>query len=203
VPENVLIERARKDAFNSAVSSINLSSRLPDQVFVESGAEFLFFESDQLFAPSFVEVAHEFMSVEGSTSCCLLNFSRTSVMDYCEVAAIFLETSMTGTEYDARLRSGGPAEGWLFDGDRYGCASDGGCWSIYCEKDNDVAVVALRGQGGAGRFAPPLRLLHAEAIDILTRLRLRPTRHESVWLAPCLVGLRRGLVSFSHVVTFA
>jgi hypothetical protein len=33
----------------------------------------------------------------------------------------------------------------------------------------------------------------------LTRLRLRPTRHERLWLAVCLVGLRRGLVRFIFV----
>jgi hypothetical protein len=90
-------------------------------------------------------------------------------MDYGQAVAIFLEAQTTGVDFDTQLRRGEPATGWLFSMDRYGCSSDGGSWSIYCEKDNDVAVIALRADGAAEQFASPLRRLHAEAIDILVR----------------------------------
>ncbi|MHB8884747.1 MAG: hypothetical protein ACYC5H_06620 [Methylovirgula sp.] len=167
--ERDLIEKSREAAFGQVVSSLDLMTSLPSQVFRGDFSEFMFLESDRMFAPIFADVVKDFLSAEGTTSCCLVNLSRTHTMAYSQAAVIFLEAQTTGVEYDAQLRSGGPSTGWLFSMDRYGCASDGGSWSIYCEKDNDVAVVALRGQSAAERFSLPLRKLHAEAIDILIR----------------------------------
>lgn len=167
--ERDLIEKAREAAFRKVVLSLDLMASLPSQVFRGNSSEFMFFESDRMFAPSFADIVKEFLSAEGTTSCCLVNLSRTRTVAYSHAAVIFLEAQVTGVEYDAQLRSGGPATGWLFSMDRYGCASDGGSWSVYCEKDNDVAVVALRDQSAAEQFSSPLRKLHAEAIDILIR----------------------------------
>ena len=167
--ESDLINKARAVAFGQVVSSLAHMMSLPSQVFKGCFSEFMFFESDRMFAPSFADVVRELLSTEGTTSCCLVNLSRTHTMAYSQAAAIFLDAQMTGVEYDVQLRSGGPATGWLFSIDRYGCASDGGSWSIYCEKDNDMAVVALRGQSAVERFSSPLRELHAETIDILIR----------------------------------
>ena len=167
--ERDLIEQAREAAFGHVVSFIDLAAFLPGQVFIGGGLDFGFFESDRIFAPSFADIINDFMSAEEATSCCLVNLSRTRTMTYNEAAVIFIEKQTTSIEYDAQLRSGGPAAGWLFSMDRYGCASDGGSWSIYCEKGNDVAVIALRDQSVAKRHSSLLRKLHAEAIDILIR----------------------------------
>jgi len=165
--ERDLIEKARETAFGHVVSSISLMASLPSQVFTGDFSEFMFFESDRIFAPPFVEVIREFLIAEQATSCCLVNLSRTHTMTNSHDAAIFLEPQVTSVEYDAHLRSGGPTTGWLFSMDRYGCASDSGSWSIYCEKNNDVAVVALRSGSAAEKFASPLRNLHAEPINKL------------------------------------
>ena len=164
-----MFEQTREAAFHQVVSSVKFSEYLPNQVFKGDVSEFRFFESDRMFAPSFVDVVGELMSIEKSTSSCLLNISRVVVPTYREAPAIFFDSGMTGAEFDLQLRRGGPATGWLFSMDHYGCASDCGNWTIYCEKDNDVAVAALRGRGAAETFSAPMKKLHAEAVDALAR----------------------------------
>lgn len=160
---------ARVVALNNVIASINLDASLPEPVFRGDWAEFLFFESDRIVAPSFIEVVGDFLAMEGAVSCCLLNLTLAETVGDGLSSAIFIEATMTAGEYDEQLRYGGPAHGWLFGVDRYGCASDRGEWSIYCERENDVAVLGLRRGVDIGRFASPLRKLRAETIDIVVR----------------------------------
>ena len=162
-----MAELAREAAYKLIVSSLDVTKSFPDQVFKGDDFEFRFFESDQMFAPSFVDVVMQLLSIEKAKSSCLLNLSRTEILTYSEAVAIFLEFGITGADYNARLQRGGPAESWFASMDHYACASDVGNWIMYCERNNDVAVVALRGRSAADRFSGPLRKVHAEAIDVL------------------------------------
>ena len=36
--------------------------------------------------------------------------------------------------------------------DRYGLASDAGCWCIYCERNNEIAVIAVDRIGSSTEF---------------------------------------------------
>ena len=164
-----MLDPAREAAYEVVMSSIDLAAAFPGQVFKGNDLKFRFFESDRIFVPSFVDIVSELMSIDDSVSACLINISRMSTPAFREVPAIFFESGMTGAEYDARLRRGGPATGWLFGMDHYGCASNRGRWLIYCEKDNDVAVAALRGRGAAETFSGPMSKLNARAVDDLNR----------------------------------
>ena len=57
------------------------------------------------------------------------------------------------------------SSGWLFGMDQYACVSDVGRWCIYCEKENDVAVIAFRDETGGCDFSQPLTDLHASPAD--------------------------------------
>jgi hypothetical protein len=161
------ITSSKLAAFHNVAKTINISATLPNQVFFGRFAKFFFFESDRLFSSSFVAIVSSILNIEGSTSCCLVNFSRTQVLEYQVAEALFLERRTSEAEYDFWLRRGGPAEAWLFSMDRYGCASDKGEWCIYCEKENDIAVLGLLNNDDDRIFASQLNELHAYPIGIL------------------------------------
>lgn len=162
-------DEAKHRAFDHVVRSIDSAASLPAQVFRGSWGAFLFFESDRLFASNFAVIAAGLLSAEKAGVCCLLNFSETDVMAYESAVMLFIDTETKPQSYDAMLRQGGPAQGWLFGMDRFGSASDLGGWSIYCEKGNDVAVIALRQRGDVEKYAEYLKQLHAEPITVLLK----------------------------------
>jgi len=172
--------------------SIDSAVRFPSQVFLGNWGAFLFCESGRVFSSGFAVIAAGLLHAEGAEVCCLLNLSETDRMVYEEAAMLFIDTEMESHTYDAALRRGGPAKGWLFSMDRYGCASDRGGWSIYCERENDVAVIALRQPDDTETYAECLEQLHAEPISVLL---------ETGFAAPVPFGQltepwRRGLVQF-------
>lgn len=155
---------AKHLAFDHVIGSINDEPRFPEQVFRGRWTAFLFFDSDFLIAPDFPERVAELLNAERAEVCCLLNFDETQTMTYESAAMRFITARTRSQDYDAMLRRGGPAEGWLFGVDRYGCASDRGGWSIYCERQNDIAVIALHQPGDTEKYASCLKRIHAKPI---------------------------------------
>ena len=139
---------AQEGAFHNVVGALKFDRRFPENVFAGEWSDFLFFESDRMFAPEFAEVVGELLGSENAGVCCLLNLDQTRSLKFEEASAIFLDRMTTASEYAAKLRRGGPAVGWLYGMDKYGCASDVGDWSIYCEKQNDIAVRSEERRGG-------------------------------------------------------
>ena len=180
---------AKRRAFGHVFGSINSAVSFPSQVFLGSWDAFLFFESDRLFSPGFAVIAAGLLNAEGAEVCCLLNLSETDRMVYEEAAMLFIDAGMEPHSYDAALRQGGPANGWLFGMDRYGSASDRGGWSIYCEKGNDVAAIALRQPRDTGKYIECLKQLHAEPITVL----LNASSAASVPFGELTEPWRRGL----------
>jgi hypothetical protein len=85
--------------------------------------------------------------------------------------------------------AGGAVEGWLFGIDRYGCSSDRGGWSIYCEKDSEIAVVALRQPDDREKYAACLTQIHEAPItDLLEAGDTAPIQFERM-----IASWRRGL----------
>lgn len=157
----------RQQAFDNVVKALDFDRMLPDRIHFGPWSDFLFFQSDHVFASDFPEIVRELLSVERANIACLLNLDKTERFEFDYIAAIFLDEMISGVAYDDKLRGGGPASGWLYRVDRYACASDVGEWCIYCEKSNDVAVIGLRGIDGIGRFEKPLKRLWAKPIDEL------------------------------------
>jgi hypothetical protein len=158
---------ARRQAFYNVISGLQLDKFLPANVFSGRWSNFLFFQSDRMFAVEFADVARDFLRTENSSVCCLLNLSETASLDFENASAIYLDEMVTGADYQARLRGDSPATGWLYSMDRYGCASNKGEWEIYCEKDSDIAVIGLHSDGGCNKFGSPIQKLRAAPIEAL------------------------------------
>lgn len=162
-------DEAKRRAFSHVIGSISGKASFPAQVFLGSWSAFLFFEADRLFASGFSVIAAGLLNAERAEVCCLLNFSETDQMVYEVAAMLFIDAKTEPHAYDTMLRQGGPTDGWLFGVDRYGSASDQGGWSIYCEKGNDVAVIALREPDDTEKYVEYLKQLHAEPIAVLLK----------------------------------
>ena len=89
------------------------------------------------------------------------------------------------------LRRGGPHQAWLFGVDRYGCSSDRGGWSIYCDKQSDIAVIALREPGDKEKYAACLEKIDAKPITEL----LEVGAAASIWFKQMIAPWRRGLTA--------
>lgn len=163
-----LFDEEKSRAFNNILCSIDSAVSFPEQVFIGRWESFMFFESDRLFASSFATTAVDLMRIEKSEIICLINFDEISE-DGETGAALFLDTGINPQTYDDLLRRGGSANGWLFNADRYGVASNIGGWSIYCEKSNDVAVIAFHQSDDTKKYAECLGRLHAEPIAVMLR----------------------------------
>jgi hypothetical protein len=155
----------RRRAFENLVAALRLDKRLPENVFSEAWRNFLFFQSDWMFTELFVDALRAFFDAEGASVACLLRLSEADSPEFEKAAALYLGGTTVGSDYEARLRGNGPPGGWLYGMDRYACASDVGDWCIYCEKENDVAVVALRGVDGLVRFRSALESLRADSLE--------------------------------------
>lgn len=159
------IEESRRRALDNAVGSLRLDRTLPLNVFQDGWRNFHFFESDLIFRPNFVEVMNLLLDEEEANVCCLVNLGATVQNDYSNPQAIYVGHSTDAPQYMALLRGDGSPKAWLYLVDRYVCASDKGEWTIYCEKENDIAVVGFRTKV-MNEFSCPLKLLQATSIDM-------------------------------------
>lgn len=160
------MKTAQQRALNNAKSFVNPEKSLPENVFSGHWATFLFFESDRLFVADFIDIVKELIVLEGATVCCLLNLNETNSPEAMAPSALFLDESTVGIDYLICLRGSGPAVGWIYSMDRYGCASDIGEWCIYCEKENDIAVIGFHRKDGLLKYRMPIDRLRAKNIAV-------------------------------------
>lgn len=109
----------------------------------------------------------QLLQLEQAHAACLLNLDRTKVFEFGKSAAMFVDETTTGNQYWDALKEGGGAEGWLFAMEPYVCTSDVGEWCIYCERSNDMAVIALREKNSLQKFEEPLNALYAKPLEDL------------------------------------
>jgi hypothetical protein len=175
----------KRQAFLNVTKACDFSGAFPDHVFTGKWAEFLFFQSDYIFSPDFTNFIHQLLRIEHADVACLLNIDRTESFTFEKAALILIDVEMDGTIFGAKLRAGGPLDGWLFAIDRYACSSDGGEWCIYCEKENDVAVIGFRNLGGSDKFQAALKGISAKPIESLISGGCSPlipfNRLTSIW----------------------
>jgi hypothetical protein len=160
-------ESARRRAFGNLLRAVDVQKRMPMNVFFGTWAKFLFFESDRIANAKFVEVVAQLLTAENATIGGLLNVFETKSFVFEHIAALFLDKATTGIDYMACLRGTSPAVGWLYSMGTYACASDVGEWCIYCERDNDIAIIGLRDNDGVAKFKAPLEELSAGSIEAL------------------------------------
>jgi hypothetical protein len=91
---------------------------------------FFLFDPDLLFESQFVEKLSSLLSSEGGTSVCVRNLDVACAGGTREQASMFFDIETSGRAYMDRLHGDGPGSGWLYRMERYGYASDVGCWCI-------------------------------------------------------------------------
>jgi hypothetical protein len=163
----VVTEILRDSAFANAMSSVGRDKRLPHKVFVGRWEGYLFFEPDMMFDTSFIEAKNVLMGEESASVIALVNLGNDGAPNHGSPRAIFLERDTTSEEYVSKLVGDGSPMNWMFLMDRYVCASEKGNWSIYCEKEDDVAIFGFRGGLARTSVAKVERLLKAKSIKSL------------------------------------
>lgn len=153
-------ERARENVGKA----IDAARRFPQYVFRGNWEKFFFFDSDEMFAHAFVEIVKILMQSEGSSSVCLTDFDS----ELPDQSSFWIRKETTSDDYlaaFAKLPIGGVG-GWLWLISRYGCTSDVGEWCLYCERQNEVAVMALRKASLVEKYTSAIKELHASPIDL-------------------------------------
>ena len=155
----------RQQAAKNFDEALSMKRRFPENPFRGKWDAFHFFDPDLLFESQFVEKLRLLLSCEPGTSVRLCNIDIAGAGGTFEESSIFLDIEMSGQAYMDHLRRGGPGSGWVYRMERYGYASDGGHWCIYCERANEIAAIAVRWNGSTDRFTAPLRQFDALPIQ--------------------------------------
>jgi hypothetical protein len=159
-----MCEDPRRRAAKNLDAAVAPGRRFPENVFRGNWSAFFFFDPDLLFEPQFVESARTFLGTENGTCVCLSNLDAVGTQGGLETS-IFLDAGTTGEAYVARLRGPSVASGWLYQMDRYGCTSDVGSWCIYCERNNEIAVIAVHENGAPNRVKSAIEQLNALPVE--------------------------------------
>lgn len=160
-------ELVRNRAIRNAISSIDPEKTFPGQVYEGVWAGFLFFQSDYVFSSDFFDVVIELLCIENSKSAALVNIEKKFSIDEISGSAIFFEKNISPDIYTKKLFGSSVVDGWIYEFDRYVCATDVGGWAIYCEKSNDIAAIALRDSNFTDVYGGALARLSAGPIDSL------------------------------------
>lgn len=150
-------------ALENLVCGIDLTAHLPGQVFRGIWSDFWFMESDQLFSMDTMNGIIGLLSEDIPDYCCILNLSEVEI-DASTNPIYMVKRSTSTSEFNSRLYSRGIPDAWIYGRDRFGFSSSTGQWCIYCERENDVAVIAFRDIAGSLKYASALSNFHAEQL---------------------------------------
>ena len=149
-------------ARESVRAGVNPDRRFPRNIFIGDWSDFFFFDSDWMRESDFVEHVKAFLEIEGSHCACLWKLDSE---DPNESRLFFVREETTANEYRVLLAGKTPGYGWLDAMERLACASDSGEWCMYCEPNNEIAVVGFRYAGASGRYSSAMRRFHAAPIE--------------------------------------
>lgn len=151
-------------ACSIATGAILEGARLPGRVFKKGWNSFAFFPSDILFDADFESIAKEIMRIESAKLICLLNIGAVDRNSSRELARVCIKNGGCDGEYFSAISAGGPECAWIYNVDRYVCASDIGSWCIQCDRENDIAVIAFRENVGCSNVEQVVAKLGAKRI---------------------------------------
>ena len=176
-------------ALKNALTALKPGVRLPENVFAGSWSNFLFLESDALFVGRFVWAIKEFLRIEGAAAACLVNLTRHARSSD-EHAALCLDNGITNDSYQEALRAERGDMAWLYHMEDYVCGSNVGGWCMYAEKENDLAVIALKNIAASTQFHYALGYLGADSLTYLLRARFPFTHLTAEWRAALIRNYR-------------
>lgn len=157
--------------------------RFPMNVFRDSWNSFYFFDSDSIFDAEFVKTMNSLLEVEAGVCACIVNLDEASLEN--RNSAFFINRDVTIEEYGSFLRSGKIGQGWIYGMDRFAGISNLGHWCMYCEKGNEIAVIALRDRGSLQKLTEIVTQLGGlpigQAISVPPSYGLSPRALSSDW----------------------
>ena len=158
------INAGAERALANLSASIDVNHRFPMKVFIGEWSGFYFFDSEWIFDAQFIEIARELLKIEGAQCACLVDLDMPTGL---EESSFFIEGTVTSLEFQSFLSGSSTAAGvgWVHSVDRFGGTSDGGKWCIYCEKRNEIAVIAIRCNDAQEKYLPALAQFRALPID--------------------------------------
>jgi hypothetical protein len=181
---SAMTENRMRQAVKNLDAALETNRRFPVNVFQGRWDAILFFDQDLLFEANSVFRFKALLACEDGALVCLRNLDIACDEGNSE-DKIFLDKEILGETYWAQLRSPEPGSGFLYRMDRYGCTSDVGRWCIYFERNNEIAVIAVRGIDALGQFAPALETLQAlpikQAIEKPSSYGLSPRGVPEEW----------------------
>src|SRR5258708_15870180 len=144
-------------------AGINPDRRFPRNIFVGDWSDFFVFDSDWMRESDFVEHVKAFLDIEGGQCACLWKLDSEEAN---EPRFFLVRGQTTSEEYRAVPAGTTPGYGWLDAMERLACASDVGGGGMYCEPNNEIAVIGFRHKGVSARYSPAMSHFRAERIDL-------------------------------------
>ncbi len=138
------IETKRRSRSNIS-HAIDEMRRFPRNTFVKGWTDFLFFDSDAIFMRQFVETTKQLLEIEQSDCICMVNLDQIEDGKQNDKCCAFFSRLFTEEAYLSILRGPREGEGWINAINRFALISDLGQWCIYCERNNEIAVVGFQG----------------------------------------------------------
>ena len=163
-PFDAVTQNSMRLATKNLDAALATNRRFPEFVFTARWGTVFFFDPDWLFSADSVEIFKALLACENGALVCLKNLDCALDKGMHE-DTLFLDKAILGAIYLAQLLGTEPGSGLLYQMDRYGCTSDVGRWCIYCERNNDIAAIAVWDAGATGQFAAPLEALRALPIN--------------------------------------
>jgi len=153
-------------AVANMVHAIESSRRFPANVFSSDWKEFVFFDSDLVFKQEFASDVRTLLEMEGSVCVCLANLFKMAQGVDSDQCCVFLDNKIENKQYLSLLAGADHALGLFYDVDAFfGCTSDVGLWTIYCDRGSDIAVMAFRDHEQLAKFEPVINSLGAVPIE--------------------------------------
>ena len=94
-----------------------------------------------MFDNHFVDTIRQLLQAEQSPVMCMLELDADPNKSG---SILYVERDDPDLDYLRFLRGNRIGEGWIDDVGRFGCISDSGGWCIYCERRNEMAVLAVK-----------------------------------------------------------
>jgi len=166
-------EEARRKVQQLLLSQL----RLPDMVFAGEWRAFLFFDPDWLFSRETIELLQKLIVLDGSECVCIEQLDDAN--------CFYVTPDTTQEAYSAVLAGPDSGDGWLYEFSRFGIASSSGGWCIYCERAQEIAVIAVHHNMDIERILGALSVVEPrlieQAIDDATSYGFTKTALSESW----------------------
>lgn len=153
---------SRQQALFNLRNSIDAELRFPKNVFARNKSVFLFFDADWVFDAGFVAGVGHLLEIEGGICAPILDLD--SIPD-AKGSSFFIDKEIDGAAYQSFLNGSNDGGSWMNGVGRFGCTSDVGEWSIYCEKRTEIAAIAVRDDHALGKYARAIAQFKMLPID--------------------------------------